>query len=368
VALADQLRLSTALDQGRLREQALSDQVDAEANKVSDLEDQVAQLDDHLSTTQDEVDRERAQVAELARTMYRRPSNWLVLLARAKDVRQVMIEGADAIVAGRRAQALQVRLESDLAKLKAERAKRQADLDQEKTLQASLEADLNRLDDALNLQDDISNQLLDLTDQMQSALPDLTSQSPADAAQLVQLLEAQQRGLAAAEAQQAWSLAAAGSGRYQSLGLLPAGQRVADLKLEWPMAGAAISQPFGPTDFMLEPPLGPYPHFHAGLDLVQPIGTPVTAAASGLVVAVSHGRIGYGNYVVISHGQGIETLYGHLKSIDVAAGDRVTVGQVIGREGSTGFSTGPHLHFELRINGQATDPMLYLPPPGYRPK
>jgi murein DD-endopeptidase MepM/ murein hydrolase activator NlpD len=367
-ALADQQRLNTALDQGRIREQKLSDQVDAEANKVSDLEDEVAQLDDQVSTTQDEVDRERAQVGGLARSLYRRPSNWLVLLAGAKDVHQALLQGADTIIAGRRAHALQLRLESDLAKLKAARAQRQQDLDQERALKASLEADLNRLDDQLNVQDDIANQLLDLTDQMQTALPDLRSQSPADATKLIQLLEAEQRSLAAAEAQNAWSLAAVGSGRYESRGLLPTGQPVANLKLEWPMPGAAITQPVGPTDLVLEPPLGPYDHFHTGLDLAEPAGTPVTAAAAGLVVVASHGRIGYGNFVVIAHGQGVETLYGHLKSLEVAAGDQVRAGQVVGREGSSGFSTGPHLHFELRINGQPTDPMLYLPAPGYRSK
>ena len=92
------------------------------------------------------------------------------------------------------------------------------------------------------------------------------------------------------------------------------------------------------------------------------------ASAAGLVVVASKGRIGYGNYVIVEHGNGIETLYGHLSSIDVAPGDKVAVGQVLGREGSSGFSTGPHLHFELRVNGQPTDPMLYLPAPGYRAK
>ena len=231
-ALGDQQRLSAALDQGRVREQKLSDQVDAEANKVSDLEDQVAQLDDQVSMTQEEVDRERAQVAGLARSLYRRPSNWLVLLAGAKDVHQALLQAADTIIAGRRAHALQLRLESDLAKLEAARAQRQQDLEQEMALKASLEADLNRLDDQLNVQDDIANQLLDLTDQMQTAMPDLRSQSPADATKLIQLLEAQQRALAAAAAQNAWSLAAVGSGRYESRGLLPTGQPVANLKLE----------------------------------------------------------------------------------------------------------------------------------------
>jgi murein DD-endopeptidase MepM/ murein hydrolase activator NlpD len=128
------------------------------------------------------------------------------------------------------------------------------------------------------------------------------------------------------------------------------------------MPGAPISQPFGPTSLVLEPPLGPYPHFHTGLDLADPAGTPVQAAGDGIVVAAATGRVGYGNYIVIAHGHGVETLYGHLDALAVAVGDSVVEGQVIGFEGSTGFSTGPHLHFEVRVDGQFVDPLVYLLP------
>jgi murein DD-endopeptidase MepM/ murein hydrolase activator NlpD len=360
--MADQQRLSAALDAGRLREQALYDQVDAASARVSDLQDQVAQLDDQITTTQDRVDAERAQVTELARTMYRRPTNWLVILARAKSLQDALVESADLVVAGQRAHALQARLEADLAKLNADRAARQDDLDRETATVDALNAAVTRLDDQLTIQDDISNQLLDLSSQMQDAVAQLMDQSPADAQALVALLESQQKSLAEAEAQQAWSQAASGSGRLQARGLLPAGAAPAGLKLAWPMPGAPISQPFGPSSLVLEPPLGPYPHFHTGLDLADPAGTPVQAAADGIVVAAATGRIGYGNYIIVAHGRGVETLYGHLDALAVAAGDSVVEGQVIGFEGSTGFSTGPHLHFEVRVDGQFVDPLVYLLP------
>jgi len=94
--------------------------------------------------------------------------------------------------------------------------------------------------------------------------------------------------------------------------------------------------------------------------LAAPLGTPVLAAADGIVVAVAHTRIGYGNYVIMAHGGGIDTLYAHLLETQVNIGDKVVRGQRIGLEGSTGLSTGPHLHFELRINDQVVDPMSYL--------
>ncbi len=73
--------------------------------------------------------------------------------------------------------------------------------------------------------------------------------------------------------------------------------------------------------------------------------------------------------MIIAHGQGVETLYGHLDALTVAAGDKLVQGQVVGFEGSTGFSTGPHLHFEVRVDGQFVDPLVYLlpqPAPGVR--
>jgi murein DD-endopeptidase MepM/ murein hydrolase activator NlpD len=88
----------------------------------------------------------------------------------------------------------------------------------------------------------------------------------------------------------------------------------------------------------------------------------VLAAADGVVVAVAHTWVGYGNYVIVAHGSGVLTLYAHLLDIAVTPGAHVTRGQLLGREGSSGYSTGPHLHFEVRVNNQVTDPLRYLPP------
>jgi murein DD-endopeptidase MepM/ murein hydrolase activator NlpD len=113
---------------------------------------------------------------------------------------------------------------------------------------------------------------------------------------------------------------------------------------------------------VLEPALGPYPHFHTGIDLAAPLGTPVMAAADGIVVAVAHTSVGYGNYVMIAHGGGVITLYAHLLETDVSTGDKVARGKKIGLEGMSGLATGPHVHFEVRINDQVVDPMRFLTP------
>ncbi len=118
----------------------------------------------------------------------------------------------------------------------------------------------------------------------------------------------------------------------------------------WPVMGT-ITSPFG----WRSNPFGGAPDFHPGLDIAAPTGTTVTAAAGGTVI-MAQWYGGYGNYISIDHGGGYSTGYGHLSAIYVANGQTVSRGQAIGAVGSTGASTGPHLHFEVRINGKAVDP------------
>ncbi|HEY4025008.1 MAG TPA: peptidoglycan DD-metalloendopeptidase family protein [Candidatus Dormibacteraeota bacterium] len=133
-------------------------------------------------------------------------------------------------------------------------------------------------------------------------------------------------------------------------------------RFAWPERGP-ITQLFGCTDFLAEPydPNCPTRHIHTGLDIGASFGTPAAAADTGIVSLVNYGwGGGYGNYVVITHGNGYATLYAHLSAISVSANQAVQRGQTIGAEGSTGFSTGPHLHFEIRLNGAYQNPLSYL--------
>ena len=100
---------------------------------------------------------------------------------------------------------------------------------------------------------------------------------------------------------------------------------------------------------------------HTGMDFGSPHGANIVAAASGTVIVSGYNAGGYGNYVVINHGGGISTLYAHASSLLVSAGQHVSQGQVIAKVGSTGMSTGPHLHFEVLVNGKHTNPAQYLP-------
>jgi murein DD-endopeptidase MepM/ murein hydrolase activator NlpD len=118
----------------------------------------------------------------------------------------------------------------------------------------------------------------------------------------------------------------------------------------WPVTGT-ITSPFG----WRSNPFGGGPEFHQGLDIAAPTGTAVTAAASGTVI-MAQWYGGYGNYILIDHGGGYSTGYGHLSAMYVSVGQAVQRGQAIGAVGSTGQSTGPHLHFEVRIAGKPVDP------------
>ena len=100
-------------------------------------------------------------------------------------------------------------------------------------------------------------------------------------------------------------------------------------------------------------------HLHSGVDIAVPEGTPIRAADSGRVALM--GWVGgYGNYTCVQHTASMSTCYGHQSSFATSNGASVTQGQVIGYSGNTGNSTGPHLHFEVRINGSPVDPMGYL--------
>jgi murein DD-endopeptidase MepM/ murein hydrolase activator NlpD len=359
-ALTSEEKLASALDQTSASVQILTDQITRQEAVIADLEDQIAQLDTQIADTQARIDVEKEQLATMARAIYRQPDSLWLLVARTGNIHEALQATADLVVAGQRAHALQARLEADLKKLEADRAARAADLDRENATRTQLVTSLGTLSALMSVQNDLSNQLADVIAQIQTAQNELQGLPPDVTAALATLLEAQMQDLIQRAYQLAWNQAHVGVGLALVTHMLPSRRTISGLILSWPMAGARVTQVFGPSTLLLEPPLGPYPHFHAGVDMAAPFGTTVTAAADGIIVAVGHSGVGYGNYVVIAHGGGIMTLYGHLLETDVVVGNKVVRGQRIGLEGSTGWSTGPHVHFELRVNDAVIDPMPYL--------
>ena len=137
---------------------------------------------------------------------------------------------------------------------------------------------------------------------------------------------------------------------------------------EW--TDAQFNSPFAGTDWQshitsgfgsrTDPITGAKGAFHKGIDIAFPKGTPIHAAKSGIVVVSEKKATGYGYRVVINHGGGYSTLYGHCSEILVNVGDTVNAGDVIAKVGTTGRSTGNHLHFEIVLNGKAKNPLDYI--------
>ena len=146
-----------------------------------------------------------------------------------------------------------------------------------------------------------------------------------------------------------------GSGNGVAAFSSPIPQRAISVPSRMPLEGAQLTSGFG---MRTHPVLGGR-RAHAGIDLAAPTGTPVYATADGII-----GRAdwfsSYGLYISINHGASMETRYAHLSRLAVAAGDNVKKGDLIGYVGSTGRSTGPHLHYEVRVDGLAVNPIPYM--------
>lgn len=129
-----------------------------------------------------------------------------------------------------------------------------------------------------------------------------------------------------------------------------------DAVLGWPTNFRRITALFHDADY-------PYRNLfeHSGLDIGVPLGTPLYAAESGYVARAISGTKWYGNYVMIIHSNNLSTLYAHMNSLNVVTDQYVNKGQLIGYSGTSGFSSGPHLHFEVRLNGIPVNPQSYLP-------
>jgi murein DD-endopeptidase MepM/ murein hydrolase activator NlpD len=258
--------------------------------------------------------------------------------------------------AGDRAHEAKVRLQGDLIGLQGMRDSAAAARDAEQQSSERMQSELVQLQSMQSQAEALDAELMGLITTLRAQLAAVGGGSSELAARILAGLDsAQLRGLGLAS-QQIWTQVQLWLQVHQ-LPTPPAGA----LLFVMPVAGAVLTQPFGPSPYAFEPSYAGYPHFHTGVDLAAPLDMPVVAAYAGVVALIGYDALGYGNYVVIAHGGKLTTLYGHLDKVLVAAGQHVGAGYPIGLEGSTGNSTGPHLHFEFRAGGVPQDPLPYLP-------
>jgi murein DD-endopeptidase MepM/ murein hydrolase activator NlpD len=361
-ALAAQEQLRQSLQDNAVQQQTVQAQ-------IADVQAQIAVLDAQISAAQRReaylalrIDAERAQLTQLARAIYVAPTSVLVVLGEARSLSDLLSRVADLNVAGARASEVKRSLAMDLVAQQTERKREQDARAAQVLQQQQLDLELAQLK-ALQAQQEKSMADLDTKiAETRYELWRLNTQSAKLAQQITDMLTQQEDALIAAAMQAVWNQVELWTQSNNVGQIAPSAGHSTKYRFIWPEPQAQMSQGFGPSQLVLEPPYGSYPHFHTGIDLVEPFGSPVYAADDGIVALVGSSTTGYGNYVVIAHSGGLDTLYGHLSAALVKVGQTVAQGQPVGLEGSTGNSTGAHLHFELRVNQRPVDPTLYLPP------
>jgi len=361
-ALAAQQQLQQSLQANAAQQAEVQGKINEVNARIADLEQQIADAQWREAMLAHRIETERAQLRQLARAVYESPGSVLVVLAQSQSLSDLFTRVADLNVAGSRAAEIKTSLAGDLEALQEERRKEQAARDEQVTQRNQLSTELSQLRSLQAQQEKSVAQLQLKIAETRYELVRLNRQSTQLSQAVADMLQQQQDAIIAAAMQSVWAQLQLWL-QSNNVGQIPtsAGHSTR-YRFIWPEPNAQISQPFGPTTLPFEPPYGSYAHFHTGIDLVEPFGSPVLAADDGVVALVGSSSSGYGRYVVIAHAGGLDTLYGHLSTTLVTVGQVVNQGTPVGLEGSTGNSTGPHLHFELRINQRPVDPRPYLPP------
>jgi murein DD-endopeptidase MepM/ murein hydrolase activator NlpD len=368
-AEAQEVALRQQLQETRDTINQTIDQIAATERRIAELEGQIAALDAKIAEEQLQLRRTKEEYAVFVRSTYKSDADPLAQLLAAPDFqgflnRAVAIEHltylSNRLIDHIHVVDQQLHKQQDIVKdKKAEADKQRADLVNQKAALLQQQAH----------QQDLENKLKQSIAQVKHELSVIDTQSAALAKRIAEMEIARQDQLVAEAEQAAWQQAQ--FWMQNNLFNLPNASANHSTKypLVWPLQQGTLTLLFGPCSQWFEPPAFGYPHFHTGVDIAYNQGTPIIAADDGVVVAASssvlNGQlVGYGNYVIVAHANNHFSLYGHLLGFVVKAGDAVHQGQLLGYEGSTGNSTGPHVHFEYRYGGQPTNPLPYLPPNG----
>ena len=301
------------------------DRINALNKDISQLEKEIERTQEEISRQEEELDKQVEILSERLVYVYEQggQASYLEVLLASTDIKDFLT----------RYDMLKYIIEGDMELIDSINQKR-AELNQKKS---DLEVKQNRL---IASREELKSQKAALAEQQsakKAVLNDINNEKAAYEKALAEL-EAASREIEALIR------------RSQS------GDQLGTGAFTWPAPGyTTITSPYG----MRYHPILKTQKIHTGMDIGAPMGAKIVAADSGTVIFA--GWMGaYGQTVIIDHGKGLSTLYGHQSSILVSNGQSVTKGQTIGKVGSTGWSTGPHLHFEVRINGQHTNPRQYI--------
>ncbi len=368
-AEAEEIALEQQLQATRDTIAQTLERIAAIERRIAELESQIAALEAKIAETRMKLAQAKADYGAFMRATYKsqaevlplllKSPNFQAFLSRAMVIEHVSLLGQQLMDRIKQTERELHAEEDQVKKRKAEADSERADLVEQKSALESEQAKEQALLARLRIS----------IARVRYELVVIKGQSAALAQRIVEIEIARQNQIIAEAEQAAWQQAQ--FWMAHNLFSLPAASGTHSTKypLIWPLQQGSLTLLFGPTSYLFEPPGFGYPHFHTGVDIAYTQGNPILAADDGVVVAADQSLlsgvlVGYGNYLIVAHRNSFFSLYGHLLKSQVKAGDAVHQGQVLGFEGSTGNSTGPHLHFEYRYGGQPTNPLPYLPPNG----
>lgn len=357
--------LEKSVAQAQLNLIALGQQLLDGRRQLDRLDHQLVQVQAQQQDAQFRLQSDRVTLRDVVRRIYKHQQNFFAALLESGGFGGLLrVIGYSSVVVDREQVAIR-RVQADTIALQHARTTLQRGRFQQQAIVDRLSRTHLALSGQLDTEQSLQSELQQTIAAALAALDASQTDTPAEAAARATLVKMKTDALL-----QQIELAVGAQATFLKLAqLMPDDPTLLETgRLLWPIPNATITQGFGPTPFRFEAAYAGFAHFHTGIDLAVPLGTPVFAAADGVVVAAqamqdANGTlVGYGNYVIIQHATGLETLYGHLLSSIVKTGDLVTRGQLIGLVGSTGNSTGPHTHFEVRIDNAPVDPMELLAP------
>ena len=329
------------------------EEIDATQDILDELDANIAQTEQELEETTQELENKKELFATRIRVMYENgdtsymdvllnSENFSDMLSNMEIVSQIM-DYDKGVVA--EYTALKESIEQMKAELESDRADKQDYMDSLEDRKEELESDrtdlkklLAKLENDIEYAEKTARQMQADEDKVNAEIEELSRQEAEAARKAAEAAKKAAQSKSASSSTSTSTVRASGS-------------------MVWPCPSYNyISSNYG---YRTHPITGKVSSFHKGIDIAASSGNPVLTAASGTVVK-SYMSSSYGNYIVISHGGGLMTAYAHLSRRLVSVGDTVSAGQQIGKVGSTGNSTGPHLHFEVYVNGSTVNPMNYV--------